>query len=47
MYDIYFHEIKKSIYHYQKYLNIINKKGIKDKKTADWIQQLKISVNQG
>ncbi len=47
LYDIYFHEIKKSIHHYQEYLKIINKKGIKDKQTADWIQQLKNSINKG
>jgi len=47
LYDIYFHELQKSIHHYQEYLSIISKKGIKDKQTADWLQQLKSSLKQG
>jgi len=47
LYDIYFHEIKKSVHHYQKYLTIIDKKGIKDKQTSDWVEQLKNSLKQG
>jgi len=47
LYDIYFHEIKKSIQHYQKYLKIIASKDINDKQTTDWLQQLENSLKQG
>lgn len=47
LYDIYFHELEKSAHHYQKYLSIISKKGIKDKQTADWLKQLESSLKQG
>jgi len=46
LYDIYFHEIKKSIIHYRKYLLIISDKGIVDKKTADWLEQLENSIKK-
>jgi len=47
LYDIYFQEIRKSIVHYRKYLKLIKKKGRKDKKTIDWVEQLVNSIKKG
>jgi len=47
LYDIYFHKIRDSVYYYKKYLVIINNKGITDKKTVDWVEQLNNSLKKG
>ena len=47
LYDIYFHEIDKSVKHYSRYLKILEKKGVEDKLTIDWVKQLKSSINKG
>ncbi len=47
LYDIYFQEIKESIYHYNEYLKIINIKNIKDEKTNSWVKQLENSLSKG
>ena len=47
LYDIYFHNTEKSINHYTEYLSIINKQGIKDKQTFNWLKELKNSLHQG
>jgi tetratricopeptide (TPR) repeat protein len=47
LYDIFFHKINESITHYQLYLKILQSYGGTDKKTTDWLEQLKNSTKQG
>lgn len=44
LYDIYFQDIPKAIQHYTAYLKLT---GSKDKKTADWVKQLKNTLKKG
>ena len=43
LYDIYMQDINKAILHYERYMQLT---GYKDKKTADWLEQIK-SQNKG
>ncbi len=47
LYDLYFREIKKAINHYKQYLKLIEKKGLKDKITTNWLEQLQNSLKKG
>ncbi len=44
LYDIYLQDVESAITHYERYLKLINNK---DKITADWIEQLKRSRENG
>lgn len=44
LYDIYIQDVNKAIEHYQKYLALIKDK---DKRTAEWLDQLKASLKKG
>lgn len=44
LYDIYIQDIAKAVAHYQKYMALTKHK---DKKTADWLDQLKASLKKG
>ena len=44
LYDVYIQDIAKAVAHYQKYMTLIENK---DKKTADWLDQLKASLKKG
>ena len=44
LYDVYLQDIDKAIPHYEKYLKLINNK---DKKTADWLEQIKQNKERG
>jgi tetratricopeptide (TPR) repeat protein len=44
LYDIYLQDIDKAIVHYERYMKLINNK---DKRTADWLEQLKSSKESG
>ena len=44
LYDIYIQDIAKAVAHYQKYMALTK---YKDKKTADWLDQLKASLKKG
>lgn len=47
LYDVFFHKIKASVKHYRQYLSIIEKKGLADTQTRNWIEQLENSLKQG
>lgn len=47
LYDIYFHEIRKSIIYYKRYLMLIKNKGKSDQQTVDWLEQLENSLKKG
>jgi len=44
LYDIYLQDIESAIPHYERYMSLINKE---DKKTTDWLEQLKRSKEKG
>lgn len=44
LYDVYLQDVESAIPHYERYLKLINNK---DKNTADWIEQLKRSRENG
>lgn len=44
LYDIYLQDIESAIPHYERYMSLINNK---DKSTADWLEQIKRSKDNG
>lgn len=44
LYDVYLQDVDKAIPHYEKYMKLINNK---DKKTADWLEQIKQNRDKG
>ena len=44
LYDIYIQDIPKAIIHYQKYMRLTKNK---DKNTAEWLNQLRVSLKKG